>query len=69
MPKITTVRLAGLERRRRRAMLTQDELAARAGVSRMVVSRLERGGEARLSTARKLASALECSFDDLTLVE
>lgn len=52
-----------LVRHRRRRALTQEELAAAAGVSVDVVRRLEQGRRtsARLSTLDALASALECS--------
>ena len=44
---------------RRRAFLTQRELAQRAGLSEVTVNRLEQGKQtARISTIRKLASAL-----------
>lgn len=42
--------------------LTQAQLAEKAGVSRETVSRLERGGRARLKTAAALARALEMDF-------
>jgi transcriptional regulator with XRE-family HTH domain len=40
------------------ALLSQAELARRAGVSAQTVIRLERGEPAELVTARKLAAAL-----------
>lgn len=57
MPK--GVALPQLEAVRKRQLLTQDELATRAGVSRKTVSRIERAeGAALYSVARKLAEAL-----------
>ena len=47
-----------LRRLREQQALTQAELAERAGLSRVSVQKLERGGNARVSTARKLARAL-----------
>ena len=47
-----------LRKLRDAAVLTQAELAARAGVARNVVVRAENGAPVRASTARKLASAL-----------
>ena len=52
-------RLGQLKLLRRRSALTQHELAARAGVSRAAIARIETGQEdARPATIRKLASAL-----------
>ncbi len=39
-------------------VLTQEELAKKAGVSRITVSRLENGHDAYPATIRKLATAL-----------
>ncbi|WP_137919599.1 helix-turn-helix transcriptional regulator [Hydrogenophaga sp. 2FB] len=47
-----------LESTRKAASLTQDELAQRAGVSRMTVSRIEAGMDPRLSTLQELARAM-----------
>lgn len=43
---------------RKRAGLTQAELARRAGVSQSFVARVERGRDARLSTMRRLYEAM-----------
>jgi transcriptional regulator with XRE-family HTH domain len=44
---------------RQRQALTQEELANRAGITRLAVSQLERGlAQPRLPTLRKLAEAL-----------
>ena len=48
----------GLRAARRRAMLTQDELAVAAKVSRATVARMEAGEVARFVTIRRLAKAL-----------
>jgi transcriptional regulator with XRE-family HTH domain len=45
--------------------LTQQELADRAGVSLVTVSRLERGYTARPQTIRKLAEVLGVEPNDL----
>ena len=57
---------ANIREMRRRAAMTQDELAREAGVSMMTLSRIERGeSEPRASTLRKLARALEVKPRDL----
>lgn len=43
---------------RKRAALSQGELAARAGIGRATISRLERGGSASFETIERLAKAL-----------
>ncbi len=51
--------LPGLRRAREAALLTQAELAKRAGVQRVTVNRLETGlTAARFRTVRRLAEAL-----------
>jgi transcriptional regulator with XRE-family HTH domain len=52
------IALPGLKEARLRAALTQEELAARAGVARTTLARLETGAPAAPATARKLAAAL-----------
>jgi len=48
-----------LKEARERALLTQQELAARSGVTVSTISRVESGQQAaRISTLRKLAEAL-----------
>ena len=47
-----------LKARREHVALTQAELAAKAGVGRVTIARLENGAAARLPTVRKLAEAL-----------
>jgi XRE family transcriptional regulator, aerobic/anaerobic benzoate catabolism transcriptional regulator len=55
------VRVPGLKRIRESRLLTQRELAEKAGISQVTVARIETGpGRAQLSTVRKLAAALEC---------
>jgi XRE family transcriptional regulator, regulator of sulfur utilization len=57
---------SNLRRRREGAGLSQDELAAAAGVHRSEVSRLERAqGDPRLSTIVRIAAALEIGPDTL----
>ncbi len=43
---------------RKRAALSQEELAELAGVGRATISRLERGGSASFATIERLAKAL-----------
>jgi DNA-binding XRE family transcriptional regulator len=51
---------------RERRMLTQQELAERAGVSLFTVQRIESGrGGAHPGTGRKIAQALDVAFEDL----
>ncbi len=58
--------LRGLREARERALLTQEELAAKSGVTVSTISRLENGLQAaRISTIRKLAAAVETAADDL----
>lgn len=59
------VPLPGLKRLRILAALSQGELAQKAGIQRGTVNRLENGGEAAMTTVRKLASALACEPRDL----
>lgn len=60
MPKLPRVRWY-----RERAALSQDELAKKAGVSRVTVVRIEGGEDTFPSTARKLAEALNVAPSDL----
>jgi transcriptional regulator with XRE-family HTH domain len=50
---------------RERRLLTQVELAEKAGVSRVAISRIESGGHARISTVRRLAEALNVEPEEL----
>lgn len=60
MPRLRTVRLA--------KMLSQEELAEKSGVSRVAITRLERGNiDARFATVRKLAKALGVEPTELTI--
>ena len=56
-----------LKEERRRAALTQGELAERAGVGINTIVRIETGeiSEPRVSTLRKLANALSVEARDL----
>jgi transcriptional regulator with XRE-family HTH domain len=56
-----------LRTERRRAALTQEELAEKAGVGIATIARIETGDieEPRVSTLRKLAHALEIEPRDL----
>ena len=58
--------LPGLRRARMRALLTQRELAARAGLTQATVQRIESGAtRARISTVRRLAAALGVGAEEL----
>lgn len=54
-----------LRDRRQAAGLSQELLAAEAGVCTMTVSRAERSGRLTLRTAARLAPFLDCSPADL----
>jgi transcriptional regulator with XRE-family HTH domain len=59
-------RLPSLRRVREARLLTQQELANRAGVHRVTIASLETtSGDARFSTVRKLAAALEVDPSEL----
>lgn len=55
------VLVPGLAALRKRAGLSQKELAARSGVTRQTISRIEQGGHAYYDTIDKLAKALRIS--------
>ena len=58
---------AQLREAREQALLTQEELAARAGVQPFTISRIETDKvEPRFSTIRKLAKALDMDPKELT---
>jgi transcriptional regulator with XRE-family HTH domain len=50
---------------RQRRLLTQEELADKAGVGVTTIVRIEAGQGARISTLRKLAQALEITPEQL----
>jgi transcriptional regulator with XRE-family HTH domain len=54
-----------LETLRKRAGLSQEELAGRAGLTRTTIVRLEQGGIARYQTIEKLAVALKVTRERL----
>jgi transcriptional regulator with XRE-family HTH domain len=56
-----------LIRWRRFRMLTQRELAAKAGVDVATIVRAEHGAALQYGTLRKLAKALRCRIADLLL--
>jgi transcriptional regulator with XRE-family HTH domain len=58
-------RVPGLFRRRLFSGLTQEKLAEQAGIQRQTVVRLERGGEATISTIAALARVLKCQPSQL----
>jgi transcriptional regulator with XRE-family HTH domain len=58
--------LPNLRRVRERALLTQRELAAKAGLTQATVQRIESGAtQARISTVRRLAAALQVDACEL----
>ncbi len=58
--------LPGLLAARERVLLTQRELAAKAGLTQATVQRIETGAtKARISTVRKLAEALGVPASEL----
>jgi transcriptional regulator with XRE-family HTH domain len=59
------MKLPRLRERRERALLTQQELAARAGVSRSTIASAESGGDLAGRTIRRLAEALDCDPQEL----
>ena len=65
MDKQGVTLLPGLRRRRLLAALTQAQLAERAGVERITVTRLENGGHSTPPTLSKLAIALGCTPAEL----
>lgn len=50
---------------RKKAGLSQLELAVRVGVSRNAISSIERGAIPTCVTAMRIASALDCPFEDI----
>jgi transcriptional regulator with XRE-family HTH domain len=54
-----------LEEWRRRRLLTQGELAEKAGVGISSIVRIEKGQGARVTTLRKLAAALSITPEQL----
>jgi DNA-binding Xre family transcriptional regulator len=60
-----TVRLPALKHWRVQRLLTQDQLAHRAGLHWTSVSRIENGKPADFGTVRKLAEALQVEPGDL----
>jgi len=52
------MKLPRLKQVRESKLLTQKELAAKVGIGEISISRIERGGDARISTVRLLAEAL-----------
>lgn len=60
------MKLTRLKARRERLLLTQQEVADRAGISRAAVSAIEAlKSEPQFSTIKKLAAALDCDPFDL----
>ncbi len=50
---------------RLRRLLTQEDLAKKAGVGLSTIIRLEQGEKGRISSVRKLAEALDVTPDEL----
>ena len=60
------VQVPSLAPLRKQAALSQEELAERAGIARITISRLEHGANARYDTIDKLAEALGTTRSRLT---
>ncbi len=59
--------LRNLRAIRHQRLLTQDELADAAGLTKASISRLETGAtKARISTVRRLMGVLQADLDELT---
>ena len=59
---------SNIARLRLERLLTQEELAAATGTSRVSVSKWERGIAApRMTTLRRIAQALECDVRDFVV--
>lgn len=67
MPRAFGLLLPGLQQTRRGRAITQLELAEKAGVTRSTVTRAEAGERVSLPSARKLATALDVSIDQLLM--
>lgn len=63
---LSVVTLPALQRHRLDAMLSQRELAQKAGVSPATIVRIEAGRDVHPKTARKLAEALGVRPKELT---
>ncbi len=49
---------------REKLLMSKSELARKAGISVLTVDRIERGGECRMETKRKILLALGFSLED-----
>lgn len=49
---------------REKLLMSKSELARKAGVSVLTIDRVERGGECRMETKRKILLALGFSLED-----
>lgn len=63
---ISHLYLNGLKTVRENQMLSQRDLAARAGVSHITVAKLETGKPVTFQIAQRLAKALDCTPAELT---
>lgn len=59
------MRLGRLREIRSEVFLTQEELAAKSGVSVTTIRRIEAGEPTRIATARKLAQALGVTVTEM----
>jgi len=54
----------GLKKIREKLLMSKSELARKAGVSVLTIDRIEKGGESRMETKRKILLALGYSIED-----
>ncbi len=57
--------MTAIGRQRRKVGITQDELAARIGLHKTVICRIEGGWLPSYETAERIAAALSCTVADL----
>jgi transcriptional regulator with XRE-family HTH domain len=68
MPPASVVRLPGLRALRLKSLMTQEQLATKAGIARVTLARIEAGGPTKLPTAAALARALGVRARDMTVL-
>jgi len=53
-----------LKEYRENLLMSKSELARKAGISVLTIDRIEKGGESRMGTKRKILLALGCSLEN-----